>query len=434
MENRFRITKQSNTELKSSLAELEQKIDGERRAKDRAVEEMLFIKRQAEEKARRQVQAMDCFLHPAQVAKIKAELRTAEHERQALTAENEALRTSLEMFRQKILEVSSQDRGPMAEVLENILSSTGRSVFQRLYEDAVRRTAHLSNIFDSLRLSPMEQALPLTEQLSRRSSTISNYAHSQHGVWSIDDASPRNGERRSVSCPPVSLDIIHSMHTKNAESLSTMKDETLVPSQGIPEIPEFPNFVRWAKVKSLKTPDWLMRSAAKHLGEFRNEVVMQKVQPGVSASPAPTGPSPTPSGARPSPAPPSAQTLRMVPRSQNTGGPTRPRTMDSTSKERPLSVLSTNDSTQGDLPWEDSCMSVEFSIREPPARRVSGGRHGNSRSTPSKAVFKPARDGMPSPRSQTPDPGSRNPDGGRAFFSRRRQVIDETPRPRSVMA
>eukprot|EP00746_Dinoflagellata_sp_MGD_P008875 gnl/MRDRNA2_/MRDRNA2_117819_c0_seq1.p1 gnl/MRDRNA2_/MRDRNA2_117819_c0~~gnl/MRDRNA2_/MRDRNA2_117819_c0_seq1.p1 ORF type:complete len:583 (-),score=114.74 gnl/MRDRNA2_/MRDRNA2_117819_c0_seq1:33-1574(-) len=442
IQGRMYILKQANSELKTSNADLQRRVDLERRAKDRAIEDMILIKRQAEEKAKKAVQAMDCFLHPAQVAKTKAELRTAEHERQALTAENESLRTALEMFRQKILEVSARDRGPMVEVLENIISSTGRSVYQRLYEDAVRRMGHLSNLFDSLRLSPMgtEHRLPLAEQL-RSTSTMSNYGH----YWSTDDASPRNGEsRRSVSCPPISLDMMHSMHTKNAESLSTMRDDPLVPTEGIPEIPELPHFVKWTNVKSLQTPEWLVRSAAKHLGQFRNEVLFQKVNPGVSPSPAPTGPSPVPCDARPSPAPGAAPShwASQVPRngrSPNPGGSARAKASETSRPERPSSVLSVNDSIQGDITWEDSFAglsvwgSVESNTREPPMRRYSHGATGRNGNTQNPAVKINLKENQETPRSQTPNLGHRNRDGGRAFFSRRRQVVEDTPRPRSVM-
>merc|ERR1739848_50972 len=177
-----------------------------------------------------------------------------------------------------------------------------------------------------------------------------------------------------------------------AESLSTMRDEALVPTEGVPEMPGYPTFVRLDKVKSLKTPTWLQRSAAKHLGQFSKEVLLPKgVQPGASPSPPPTGPSPAPGAATPSPSPPFAQTAHAVHPADRVKRKLHPVDHRLEPPERPVSVPSVHDSAQSDLNWEDTLFLSQSSFRK---RRYSHGstRHGHSQTVYSNGPGHGGRD------------------------------------------
>lgn len=99
-------------------------------------------------------EAESCQLHPAKVAELRAELREAKHECQAIRNANGVLRASVESLRQKFVE-AGQHRcgGPHNEKVKFILGACDRSVFTRLYEDAVRRHAKVSEIIHNLNMA-----------------------------------------------------------------------------------------------------------------------------------------------------------------------------------------------------------------------------------------------------------------------------------------
>eukprot|EP00437_Effrenium_voratum_P021119 CAMPEP_0181460586 /NCGR_PEP_ID=MMETSP1110-20121109/33421_1 /TAXON_ID=174948 /ORGANISM="Symbiodinium sp., Strain CCMP421" /LENGTH=910 /DNA_ID=CAMNT_0023585149 /DNA_START=30 /DNA_END=2758 /DNA_ORIENTATION=+ len=80
-------------------------------------------------------------LHPSKVAQLCAELKQVKHECQALTNSNNFLRSAVETLQQKLAE---QMEGHDHEEAALIRETCSRSVFSRLYEDAVSRDTSLT--------------------------------------------------------------------------------------------------------------------------------------------------------------------------------------------------------------------------------------------------------------------------------------------------
>jgi len=95
-------------------------------------------------------------LHPARVAETLAELRHLKHEHQAALNANAVLRSSLEVLRQQVSEGIKPCRDSTDEKLKFTLGTCDRTVFNRLYEDAVRRHEKIAEILRAIAALPDE--------------------------------------------------------------------------------------------------------------------------------------------------------------------------------------------------------------------------------------------------------------------------------------
>eukprot|EP00928_Gymnodinium_smaydae_P042272 TRINITY_DN28483_c0_g1_i1.p1 TRINITY_DN28483_c0_g1~~TRINITY_DN28483_c0_g1_i1.p1 ORF type:complete len:1055 (+),score=265.35 TRINITY_DN28483_c0_g1_i1:79-3243(+) len=101
----------------------------------------------------------DSLLHPSQVAGIKAELRRTRYENEATQNANATLREAVETLTERLEVAEKRCQTTNAEVA-NVLATCDRTVYNRLYEDAIRRHERLADIWDALRvgLTPVEAA------------------------------------------------------------------------------------------------------------------------------------------------------------------------------------------------------------------------------------------------------------------------------------
>mmetsp|Transcript_70148 Transcript_70148/g.195152 ORF Transcript_70148/g.195152 Transcript_70148/m.195152 type:complete len:852 (+) Transcript_70148:143-2698(+) len=98
-------------------------------------------------------EAESCQLHPARMAAMFAELRRTRHEWQAALNANTALRGALEAMQQKMNEIRS-DAGERhgGEETRYLIDTCNRNVFNRLYEDALRRHEDLVETLEAFHL------------------------------------------------------------------------------------------------------------------------------------------------------------------------------------------------------------------------------------------------------------------------------------------
>lgn len=93
-------------------------------------------------------------LHPSRVAELLAELKRAKHELQASLSANTVLRSSLEQVRQQVEAAHRRDTNATDEKLRFTMGACDRTVFSRLYEDAIRRHEKISEILRGLAAAP----------------------------------------------------------------------------------------------------------------------------------------------------------------------------------------------------------------------------------------------------------------------------------------
>eukprot|EP00434_Breviolum_minutum_P033683 symbB.v1.2.029805.t1/scaffold3302.1/size60439/4 len=78
-------------------------------------------------------------LHPSKVAQLRADLKRTKHECEALTTANEVLRNTVEAIQEKLEQPGKRNDATLEHEVAMIKDMCGRTVHNRLYEDAVRR-------------------------------------------------------------------------------------------------------------------------------------------------------------------------------------------------------------------------------------------------------------------------------------------------------
>eukprot|EP00930_Biecheleria_cincta_P082004 TRINITY_DN7153_c3_g2_i1.p1 TRINITY_DN7153_c3_g2~~TRINITY_DN7153_c3_g2_i1.p1 ORF type:complete len:1198 (+),score=272.04 TRINITY_DN7153_c3_g2_i1:152-3745(+) len=183
------------------------------------------------EQVRRELrEACDSQFHPAKVAELRAELRHFKHECMALANANSLLRSSLQMMRereQQLFENIALDGktsqlapleaagGPQAHLL---MDTCDRTVFTRLYEDAVRRKEYEPAAEGLAVLSATRPWIVLDEQVQAAEANDYSVRRAQTLPLRIQTC----GQRPS-SAPPalrlVSKMEFKDMLSRNAEDL-----------------------------------------------------------------------------------------------------------------------------------------------------------------------------------------------------------------------
>jgi len=78
-------------------------------------------------------------LHPSKVAQLRADLKRTKHECEALTTANEVLRNTVEAIQEKLEQPGKRNDATLENEVAMIKDMCGRTIHNRLYEDAVRR-------------------------------------------------------------------------------------------------------------------------------------------------------------------------------------------------------------------------------------------------------------------------------------------------------
>lgn len=172
-------------------------------------------------------EVVESQLHPTQVAQLRADLKRAQHESQALTNTNNMLKDSLAALQKKLMESESERRRSAAtgikEEVRLLRDTCSRTVFSRLYEDAVRR----SDVDQSDGAPPHSRswAGSILELRSRPHSA--NSAAAPPRPLSAQSAST---PRRALSEPPVRIVspiALQEMQRENARHLQHTLRESL---------------------------------------------------------------------------------------------------------------------------------------------------------------------------------------------------------------
>merc|ERR1711937_239719 len=199
------------------------------KAKDVDIQQQIQVNNNLEE----ELVASKCsMLHPSRVAVLRSEIRDLQHEHVASLATTQTLQAALDYLRTELQKLSGRTRDDdFEEQIAFILATTDRSVFSRLYEDALRRIMELARQIGGMRLSP----------------------HSSEGIGYGREM------QRSTSAPV--LTDLHGCLVTNAKDLAEKMTQPLIPpgvcAQAFP--PRQPS-------QPIKSPAWLKRAARHHLG------------------------------------------------------------------------------------------------------------------------------------------------------------------------
>lgn len=172
-------------------------------------------------------EVVESQLHPAQVAQLRADLKRAQHESQALTNTNNMLKDSLAALQKKLMEAESERRRSAAtgikEEVRLLRDTCSRTVFSRLYEDAVRR----SDVDQSDDAPPHARSWAGSIlELRSRPHSANNAAATPRPLSAQSASTPR----RALSEPPVRIvspTALHEMQRQNAMHLQHTLRESL---------------------------------------------------------------------------------------------------------------------------------------------------------------------------------------------------------------
>lgn len=151
-------------------------------------------------------------LHPSKVAQLRADLKRTKHECEALTTANEVLRNTVEAIQEKLEQPGKQNDATLEHEVAMIKDMCGRSVHNRLYEDAVRRQDRDS---DSPSVQHAQSWAACTEKRP----------HSASSLIAQSSSLGNRAVTRSRS-EPASRIVQHLLQT-NAQNLRDMLDEPL---------------------------------------------------------------------------------------------------------------------------------------------------------------------------------------------------------------